>query len=146
VVCRFWLGFIDYVNSSYPPVSQDNSYSHTQSQMNPKQTRRSNCNSKINCNSIHYTSTVNCYLKLKLTYCETSKSITLNLAIQRLINNVVACGVSTRSSVEWYTMLLLSHLPWKWRQGIPPNLITIGLVNSILTQVQTAFSFVFSSV
>jgi len=85
-------------------------------------------------------------MKLKLTYCEAGESIILNLARQRLTNIVVAWGVSTRSSVEWYMMLLLSHLPWKWRQEIPPNLITIGLVNSILTQVQTAFSFVFSSV
>jgi hypothetical protein len=79
-------------------------------------------------------------------YCETSESTILNLARHRLINNAVAWVVATRSSLEWYMMLLLLHLPWKWRQEIPQNLITTELVESILTQVQTTFSFVFSNV
>lgn len=113
---------------------------------NHKQTRRSNRSSKINRNFIHCTSNVNSYLKLKLMCCEASESTILNLVRHRLINNAVAWGVCTCSSVEWYIMLLLLYLSWKWRQEIPPNLITTGLVNSIITQVQISFSFVFSSV
>lgn len=101
--------------------------------INPKRTRRSNRNTKISRNSVHNTNNVNSYSKLKLMYCEASESTILNLVRHRLIYHAVAWCVSTRSSVEWYTMLLLSHLPGKWSQEIPPYSITNGLVNYILT-------------